>query len=122
MTQNIKNLLIISIVIVLAFTALDFLGHKYLEQQYNLDVVPTQYFTNKIIFGTAILFGALLIIPKNKFSDYTRVSIIAAILVVTLQIRYYYLYSLRFNYFIMPMHYLILLPLLYIAQEKFKVI
>lgn len=108
------NLAIISLAIILLFTGADWVGHQYLQTHNYLQVVPAYYYTNKIIFGTILLFASLLII---KIKDYKSVFLITAIIVGLLQTRYLYIYNQKFNITVMILHYVILAPLLYIAQK-----
>ena len=113
------NKIIAVIVIISAFTLLDYLGHQYLQKNSGLDVVPQQYYTNKIIYGSILLFVGVMFIDKiTNPSGYLRVFWLTSIVVLLLQSRYYSSYSPKFNQYVLVLHYLALAPLIYLAQEK----
>lgn len=115
------KLLIAVVVVILAFTLIDYAGHKYLEKNASLEQVPSNYFTNKIIFGSILLLGAIWFFGRYypTIGGYYKTSLISGSTVLLLQLRYlYYGYSLRFHAIVLAMHYLILATLVYFADRK----
>ena len=98
-----------SFIIVLAFTAIDYLFHTL-----PAFTVPSYYFPNKILFGTAYLFLALYLMPK-KFGVIMKTIIATAVTVLLLQIRYLFIYNLKWNAGVMLAYLVILGALTYIA-------
>jgi len=113
--MSLKNRLKISSIIVLIFTGLDYLGHKFLETNVHLDIVNQQYYINKILFGIPILLVAFYLYDKLGFNwtKIQRTFLYTAILVFALQTRYSYTYSLTSNYYILTLHFVIVYPLIY---------
>lgn len=113
------------VLIILLFTALDYVGHSILETSYQLDKVPASYFTNKILYGIPILLIAVWLWDKKIINfgkgKYFKTFILTAIVVLALQFRYYYQYSSNFNYAIIILHYIILAPLIYWFIEEKKI-
>lgn len=120
MTELSIKLIFAAFLIIILFTIADYMGHYYLEKNYELEKVPDTYYRNKIIYGFIILILTLLIIDKtiNTTSYNTRIFVISSIVVILLQLRYYYTYSPQFNYSVLVLHYLILIPLVYYFQKK----
>lgn len=113
------NKIIAVIVVISAFTLLDYLGHQYLEKNSGLDVVPQQYYTNKIFYGSIILLVGILFIDKfANLSVYPKTFLLTSIVVLLLQARYYSAYSQKFNQYVLILHYAALAPLIYFAQER----
>lgn len=113
------NKIITVIIIISAFTLLDYIGHQYLQKNSGLEVVPQQYYTNKIIYGSILLFAGIIFIDKiTNSSGYLRVFWLTSIVVLLLQSRYYSAYSPNFNQYVLVLHYVALAPLIYLAQEK----
>lgn len=110
------NKIVVIIMVIASFTLLDYFGHQYLEKNAGLEVVPKQYYTHKIIFGSAIL---LIFVDKiTSSSGYLRVFWLTSIVVLLLQLRYYSTYSPKFNQYVLFLHYLTLVPLIYFTQER----
>lgn len=96
MAKNWQQLLFASFVIIILFTIADYYAHQYLENKYNLDVVGGQYYFNKVLYGTPVLFIALLLIDQIiTLSYYNRIYAISAVL-----------------------HYVLLTPLIYFAEKR----
>lgn len=105
--------------IIIIFTLADYFGHTYLEKNYNLSKVPSYYYSHKIYFGVPILLIAILLIDYfNSLTEYPRIFMLTAVTVLLLQFRYIYIYSPKFNYTVIIMHYIILVPIIYYFQEK----
>lgn len=112
------------VIIILIFTLLDFLGHIYLEKNYSLEKIPDNYFLNKVLYGVPILVIAVWLWGNNYIrfqGEYAKIFILTLIVVLALQFRYYNLYSKRFNYIVLILHYLILAPILYYFIEHQKI-
>ena len=108
------KLLVLTLVIILIFTAIDAIFHIVIPEF----AVPSWYFRNKIIYGTLIGFISLIFLRKKKI--FIRSLLFSAIVTVPLQIRYaYYGYPLYFHLFFIPAHFLILLGASYIIFKKF---
>lgn len=119
MAKDWKKLLFASVVIIIIFTTIDFFSHQYLEKNYQLEKVPSYYFQHKVLYGIALLFLTLMFLDNFiTLKYYPKIFVTAAIVVLALQFQYSTLYSLRFNYIVLLLHYLILSPLLYIAETK----
>jgi len=100
-------LFILAIVLIFAF--IDYVVHS-LSEEY---AVPSYYFTNKIIFGTLIGFGAYIFIQKTK--PEIRALIFSAIVAILLQVRYFLEgYSKEFVLEFLAYHFLMLLPVSWI--------
>lgn len=119
--NQLKNI----VIIILIFTHMDFIGHRILQSQYNLEIVPQNYYINKIIYGTLILTIAIFLWDRGyiRFSNtiYGKTFVLSTITVLALQLRYYNLYSSRFNIVVIILHYVILASLLYYFIEKQKI-
>src|SRR3989344_9540642 len=102
--KNYIELFFITLIIIIIFTALDYFTHKLSLEYY----VPLTYFTNKIIFGTLIGFGALIFL--NKISWGKRALLMSLIVSVLLQTRYYLEgYPKEFVFEFMLFHFLMLI-------------
>lgn len=108
------------VLIIVIFAVVDFFGHKYLEKNSHLEVVQDRYFINKLIYGIPLLLVAVFAVGffATSLQLYQRILLMTLIVVLGIQFRYYLLYSLRFNFYVVVMHYLILAPLIYFAEEK----
>lgn len=108
--------------IILLFTLIDVLSHKYLEANYSLYEVPQDYYLNKVLYGVPLLLLAFFIyenfLEKLFNGEYTRTFILTSITVLGLQYRYYYTYSSKFNVTVLILHYIILAAIIYFAQEN----
>jgi|SRR3989344_2915854 len=80
--KQIFILLILSIIIILIASGIDFLTHS-LSEEYS---VPSRYFPNKILYGGIFIFLSLLIFRKQKPSD--RAIIASIITTLLLQVKY----------------------------------
>ena len=97
---------IIILGIILIFTLIDFFIHK-LSNEYS---VPSYYFSNKIIFGTLIGFGAYLVF--RKLSLFYKTLTFSATISILLQIRYYLEgYPKDFVFLFLGIHFAILLAI-----------
>ncbi len=114
-TKKLKQIIelgIKSFIIILAFTAIDYLFHTYTAH-----AVPSYYFTNKVLFGTAYLFLALVLMPR-KLSIITKSAIATAATVLLLQTRYLFAYSLKWNAEVVLAHLIILGAITYLAYKS----
>ena len=102
--------------IILVFTGIDYFTHT-LSEDY---AVPSYYFRNKIIFGTIIGFIAYLFI-KNQ-APMKKALIFSATISILLQLRYYFsgYYTLKFVLLFLVIHFVILLPLSWLAFKYIK--
>lgn len=120
--EIIKNNLVSIIIINLVFTVMDYIGHKYMESNYSLYVVPISYFYHKLIAGALLLFlGAYIVSNFMKSSGLILKSIvISAMVILILQLRYITIYDSEFNYTVMALHFVILMPLVWFSlKQKF---
>ena len=109
--------LFVSLIIVGLFTAIDALFHIVIPG-FN---VSTQYFVNKVLFGTILTFIALLIVqafPRNTKSVYKWYKSLSIAITVSslLQLRYLFAfnYSAAWNWTVLIVHVIILETILLI--------
>lgn len=114
-TKQTIYLAIKSFIIVLAFTAIDYLFHTNTAH-----AVPYYYFPDKILFGTVYLFLALYLMQK-KFGTVIKSIIATTVTVLLLQTRYLFIYDLKWNFEVMLAHLIILGALTYIAMRMKQV-
>ena len=113
---NIKKyalIFLVTLIIILIFTFIDYIVHS-LKEEYS---VPSDYFRNKIIFGTLIGFIAMLF--RNNV--YAKSLVFSVAVSALLQIRYYlegYPYEFVFEFLIF--HFLMLLPVSFIVLKVFE--
>lgn len=111
---------IIVLVIILFFTFIDYIVHN-LNEEY---AVPSYYFRNKIIYGTIIGFFSYFIIRKRTILN--KSLLFSLTISLLLQIRYFLEgYSKEFVFEFLIFHFLMLLPLSFIAfkiVKKYKLI
>lgn len=119
------SLILAVVLVTLIFTGLDYAGHLYLEKNASLEVVPSTYYTNKIIFGSALLLIGVFFIDwlSKKYPilerPYYRTSALTLFVILLLQLRYAYQgYSLHFHILVLGLHYLALGIPLYFAEKK----
>lgn len=96
---------------ILLFTGLDYLGHAYLEKNHSLEQVPQDYYKNKLIYGTIILFFASYLHKKG-------ISIVTLITILALQLQYFKYYSATFNIYVLVLHYISLGLILYLFRKN----
>ena len=104
------------LLIILIFAAIDYLIHS-LSKEYS---VPSDYFRNKIIFGTIIGFITYRLI-RNQKPLYISIIFSCAVSIL-LQIRYFLEgYSLDFVLLFLLIHFLILFPVSIIAFRLLEI-
>ena len=113
-----RNVIITSLIVILIFTAVDYISHQYLEKNYQLEKVPYAYYQNKVIFGTILLVIAVFLSKQLHLNTYPLIFAVTAFVVIGLQFNYYSTYSSKFNYIVLLLHYAILGSLLYYSKEK----
>lgn len=109
------ELAIKSFIIVLAFSAVDYLFHTYTAH-----IVPYYYFPDKLLFGTVYLFLALYLMQK-KFTAITKTITATIATVLLLQTRYLFIYNLKWNAEVMLAHLIILGAFTYTAVRMNKI-
>ena len=117
-----KLIMLVALIIGI-FTAADYVGHKILENSAGLVEVPSKYYVNKLLYGIPILLITILLLDKLNFQsfrrDWPRAFVLATITVLALQIRYAQLYSSKFNYWIIALHYIILTPTIFFVSRRY---
>lgn len=95
---------IIALAGVLLFSLID-IGVHSLSDEY---AVPPRYFPNKILYGSLIALGALLVLRKQKL--WTKVLVTSALVSVLLQLRYLFEgYPLDFVLLFLVIHFVALI-------------
>ena len=114
---NIKKtafIIIAIFAIIVLFTAVDYFVH-YLSSEY---AVPSYYFRNKIIYGA--VYGAIIYFFVRNQTPFKKALFFSGIAVL-LQIRYFIEgYPLDFVLEFLAIHYLILLPISWLAFRYIK--
>ena len=96
--------LILVAAVILVFALLDFLTHGLSESF----AVPEYYFRNKIIYG--IIFGFVIFLFTAKMKPVKRALIFSGMIVVLLQVRYYFEgYAKWFVFLFLGLHFIMLL-------------
>ena len=108
--QMVLIILLQSLIAVLIFTGLDYYAHTIYY------TVPTIYFTNKMMYGTAIVFIFMLFMPKGL--KYRNI-IIGVVTSALLQINYISsgYYPVEFHFIYLPLHTLFLALSLFIVER-----
>jgi peptidoglycan/LPS O-acetylase OafA/YrhL len=112
-------LFFISILIVSVFTAMDYYVHSWSDEY----AVPSYYFTNKLMFGTLLMFLALTFTQKMKL--HWRALTTSLVVSALLQTRYFFEgYPTEFVLEFLLYHFLMLVPtsflLLWLSRNLLK--
>ena len=108
-------LFLVILVIILIFGLFDYFIHS-LSSEYD---VPSRYFTNKIIYGTLIGYGACLLFRKKPL--FVKSLLVSLIVSILLQVRYYIEgYPKDFVFLFLGIHFAILLPVSFIVFKFYE--
>lgn len=107
-----------SVFIISLFMLGDYYGHMYLESHQSLQVVPTYYFVNKLLYGVPLFIGGLYVASLLGFTDFKKPLITTALVVLGLQFQYWSMYDVKFNLMVMGLHAVVLFPIAYFSDYK----